>query len=67
MIAFDLKSKEVTIQSLDEVYSLIKSEHSITDSELNIEGCIITNETVYYFQRGNGTQGKTGFSFLKQY
>jgi len=65
MIAFDLKSKEVTIQSLDEVYSLIKSEHSITDSELNIEGCIITNETVYYFQRGNGAQGKNGIFFSK--
>lgn len=65
MIAFDLKSKEATIQSLDEVYSLIKSEHSITDSELNIEGYIVTDETVYYFQRGNGTQGKNGIFFSK--
>lgn len=65
MIAFDLKSKEATIQSLDEVYSLIKSEHSITDSELNIEGYIVTDETVYYFQRGNGVQGKNGIFFTK--
>ena len=65
MIAFDLQSKEITVQSLDEVYSLIKFEHSIKDSELNIEGCIVTDETVYYFQRGNGAQGKNGIFFTK--
>lgn len=64
-IAFDLKSKEVTIESLNDVYSLIKSQHAITDSELNIEGCIVDNETVYYFQRGNGAQGKNGIFFTK--
>jgi len=41
MIVFDLKSNEVTVQSLAAIYSQIKSEHSIKDSELNIEGCII--------------------------
>jgi hypothetical protein len=63
MIAFDLQSKEITVQSLDEVYSLIKFEHSIKDSELNIEGCIVTDETVYYFQRGNGGLNKNGIFF----
>ena len=65
MIVFDLKSNEVTVQSLAAIYSQIKSEHSIKDSELKIEGCIITNDTVYYFQRGNGAQGKNGIFFSK--
>ena len=63
MIAFDLQSKEITVQSLDEIYSLLKSEHSFEDDELNIEGCIVDNEAVYYFQRGNGGLNKNGIFF----
>jgi len=63
MITFDLQSKEITVQSLDAIYSLLKSEHYFEDDELNIEGCIVDNEAVYYFQRGNGGLNKNGIFF----
>lgn len=41
-------------------YQRIKTELNITTDELNIEGLIDHGRNVYFFQRGNGADGKNG-------
>lgn len=63
VIQYKSSSKKVKEKDFTEMYKLIKSQLSITDEELNIEGLIITEETIYFFQRGNGESGKNGIIF----
>jgi hypothetical protein len=42
------------------LYQNIKSKLNISDEELNIEGALFFQETLYLFQRGNGTSSKNG-------
>lgn len=47
------------------IYQKIKQEFTISDEELNIEGLIMNNEQIYFFQRGNGLKGKNAVIFSK--
>ncbi|RKS02098.1 hypothetical protein [Flavobacterium sp. 102] len=47
------------------IYQKIKQEFAISDDELNIEGLIMDNNQIYFFQRGNGLKGKNAVIFSK--
>ena len=47
------------------IYQKIKQEFAISDDELNIEGLIMDNDQIYFFQRGNGIKGKNAVIFSK--
>ncbi|MEO0045655.1 MAG: hypothetical protein RL705_846 [Bacteroidota bacterium] len=47
------------------IYQKIKQEFAIADEELNIEGLIMHQDHIYFFQRGNGIKGKNGVIFSK--
>lgn len=63
-VTFELESKEIKEKNLSKIYSQLKKTISIADDELNIEGVIITYQTIYFFQRGNGANAQNGvFSY----
>jgi len=53
-------SGAVKESNLNNYYQRMKTELNISDDELNIEGLIVHDNNVYFFQRGNGTDGKNG-------
>lgn len=63
IILYNLKLKKAKVRSMVPVYSLIKSQLSIKDEELNIEGFITNAGATYIFQRGNGMSGKNGIFY----
>ena len=64
---FNFENKKVTEKSLSKIYKRLKEIIPLTDDELNIEGVIITETTIYYFQRGNGVSEQNGvFSYDKK-
>ncbi|WP_284652357.1 DUF6929 family protein [Flavobacterium terrisoli] len=50
---------------LTDYYQRFKTELKITADELNIEGLIDQDKNVYFFQRGNGIDGKNGIIHSK--
>lgn len=62
-IQFKPSLKKSKTKDFTKIYNQIKSQLSISDDELNIEGLITTDKTVYFFQRGNGEMGKNGIIF----
>lgn len=65
IIQYKTSSNKIKTKDFTEMYKLIKSQLSINDDELNIEGLIVTDETIYFFQRGNGETGKNGIIYSK--
>ncbi|MES2748419.1 MAG: hypothetical protein V4648_08565 [Bacteroidota bacterium] len=63
LFKYDMVSKKVTERSFATLYQKIKSELNIKDAELNIEGLIVTDKTIYFFQRGNGSTSKNGIIY----
>jgi hypothetical protein len=63
VLKYDMNSKKIQVRDFGKMYEKIKSQLNITADELNIEGLIINAETLYFFQRGNGTQGKNGIIY----
>jgi hypothetical protein len=63
LMKYDMNSKKIKVSDFGKMYEKIKSQLNISDDELNIEGLIITTETIYFFQRGNGTLGKNGIIY----
>ena len=59
-VTFHLENKEVKEKDLSKIYKRLIESISIADNELNIEGVIITADTIYFFQRGNGTNAQNG-------
>jgi hypothetical protein len=57
---YKTKSGKIKEKDLSNVYFRVKKLFNLSDDELNIEGIIISNESAYLFQRGNGTLGKNG-------
>ncbi len=57
---YRLKSQKITEKDLTKTYQDLKSKLGITDSQLNIEGLIVTDTNIYLFQRGNGADAKNG-------
>lgn len=63
---FNLENKEVKEKNLSKIYSRLRKTISLAEDELNIEGAIITDKTIYFFQRGNGANAQNGiFSYDK--
>lgn len=57
------EQKKTKIRSMVPVYSQIKLQNNFKDNELNIEGFISNGKFTYYFQRGNGQDGKNGIFY----
>ena len=66
-VTFNLENKEIKVKNLSKIYKILTEKIPSTDDELNIEGVIITDETTYFFQRGNGANAQNGiFSYDKK-
>lgn len=63
VVKYDMNSKKIQERNFEKMYEKIKSQLHISADELNIEGLIVTAETIYFFQRGNGTNGKNGIIY----
>ena len=63
LFKYDIQSKKTTERDFTVWYQKIKSQLQIKDDELNIEGLIVTDKTIYFFQRGNGTTAKNGIIY----
>lgn len=62
---YKTKSGKIKEKDITTIYQKIKTQFKIGDDELNIEGLIISNESIYLFQRGNGALGKNGIIYAK--
>jgi hypothetical protein len=66
-VTFSLVNKEIKEKDLSKIYKRLIESTSIADNDLNIEGVIITDKTIYFFQRGNGVKAQNGiFSFVRK-
>lgn len=63
IFTYDIHSKKVKEKSFTTLYKNLKSELGINDEELNIEGLIVTDKTIYFLQRGNGANSKNGIIY----
>ena len=59
-VTFNLENNEVKEKNLSKIYNRLTKTISLAANELNIEGAIITDETTYFFQRGNGANAHNG-------
>jgi hypothetical protein len=59
-ISYHLETKETNKKSISKLYRNLKNAASISDEELNIEGCLFHNKKWYLFQRGNGANSQNG-------
>ena len=59
-VSFNLQNKAIKVKNLTKIYTRLTETISIAPNELNIEGVIITEETTYFFQRGNGSKAQNG-------
>ncbi len=59
-VTFNLENNEIKEKDLSKIYKRLIESISIADNDLNIEGVIITENTIYFFQRGNGANAQNG-------
>ena len=60
MSTIDNKTKTVTISDISDLYSTMQSFANIKPEDFNIEGVVYNGTEWYFFQRGNGLNGKNG-------
>ena len=60
MFTLDLTNDQLQIKDLSNLYSFLKNIAQLEGNELNIEGAICVDKTMYLFQRGNGQNSKNG-------
>ena len=60
---FDPKTTLVENKDFTGLYQKIKDQLHFTDDELNIEGFIFYENDLFFFQRGNGAEGKNGIIY----
>ena len=60
MMTFYLNTQKIKSRELTELYVQLRSLANLKEDELNIEGSISIEKTMYLFQRGNGAQSKNG-------
>jgi hypothetical protein len=58
--SYDIIKKKVKSKDLSKLYQQMKTKLNFADDELNIEGMIYDAKNSYFFQRGNGSEGKNG-------
>lgn len=59
-IIYNLNTKEIQEVDFSSTYEGLKSKFKMSDDDLNIEGALYINETLFLFQRGNGLTAKNG-------
>ena len=59
-VIYNLNTKEVQEIDFSSTYEGLKSKFKMSDDDLNIEGALYNNETLFLFQRGNGLTAKNG-------
>ena len=59
-VTFSLENNEIKEKNFSKLYKRFAETLSIAPNELNIEGVIITEKTIYFFQRGNGSNAQNG-------
>lgn len=60
MMTFYLETQKTKNRDLSELYVQLRTVADLKEDELNIEGSISIEKTMYLFQRGNGSQSKNG-------
>lgn len=67
LVKYDLDTKETQKKDVTKRYHKLSNSIGLAVNDLNIEGCIIDDNDYYYFQRGNGAQGRNGiFTYTKR-
>ncbi|MES2409837.1 MAG: hypothetical protein V4535_00185 [Bacteroidota bacterium] len=59
-VTFNPETKEIKEKDISKIYKRLIESISITDNDLNIEGVIIKDKIIYFFQRGNGLNATNG-------
>ena len=59
-VTFNLLNNKIKETDLSKIYKRLIESISIADNDLNIEGVIITDKIIYFFQRGNGANAQNG-------
>ncbi len=62
---YAIPTGKIQKNNIGTIYQKIKHEFAIADDELNIEGLVMNQDHIYFFQRGNGIQGKNAVIFSK--
>ena len=62
-LKYDIITENIVEKSFADLYKKIKEETGIKDDEFNIEGLMATNKTMYFLQRGNGSNSKNGIIY----
>ena len=64
MFSLDLTNDKVEKNDLSNLYSFLRNIAELENDELNIEGAICVDKTMYLFQRGNGANSKNGIFII---
>ena len=59
-ISVNLINNEIKVKDLSKIYKRLIESISIADKDLNIEGAVISDKTIYFFQRGNCSSAPNG-------
>jgi len=66
LVKYDLDTHETQKKDVSKRYHKLSKSIGLSVNELNLEGCIIDADYYFYFQRGNGAQGRNGiFKYSK--
>ena len=60
MFSLDLSNDQLQHNDLSQLYAFLREIAKLEADELNIEGAICSEKTMYLFQRGNGQNSKNG-------
>ncbi len=60
MATINKKTQTISISDISDLYGAMQSFGNIKREDFNIEGVVYNGKEWYFFQRGNGQQGKSG-------
>jgi hypothetical protein len=59
-VKYHLATLDTQKKDLTKLYHRLRKSINLAADDLNIEGCIVTDDYYYFFQRGNGAQAQNG-------
>ena len=65
MMTYHLENQKIKQKDLSKLYIELRKVGNLKEDELNIEGAISIEDTMYLFQRGNGGTGKNGLFIVE--
>lgn len=65
-ITYNLETAAIVEKDLSNLYKQLKTNSSVSDDELNIEGAFYSDKKWYLFQRGNGANSKNGIFIINE-